>query len=182
MGKEAAAQIGCSRDLHFGAMRTPEADREAFAVGQCDVAMGREEARRRAADGVKVPFFCRGTVLDYDTWRFETQRMLLVEANKRKMLGEIEEELGQNQSGFCVRSRYPAIWDALRAFVDCRPRLNRAGSRAPPDPEHRPLASPLPLRNPSTHAAPVQRNAGSSCRFGLWRTCAKIALRADCAD
>ena len=134
MVKEAAETIGCSRELHYGAMRTSEAYREAFALVQCDVAVElEEEARRRAVDGVKVPIVFRGKVVGYDTRHSDALLIFLLEANHPEKFAGIKEELSRNKD-FGVR------WD--REEVG-RPTLSRMTGPMPPMPP-RPPRPPQP--------------------------------------
>lgn len=134
MVKEAAETIGRSREMHYGAMRTSDAYREAFALVQSDVAVElEEEARRRAVDGVKVPILYRGKVIGYDTRRSDALLIFLLEANNPEKFAGIKEELGRNKD-FGVR------WD--REEVG-RPTLSRMTGPLPPMPP-RPPRPPQP--------------------------------------
>jgi hypothetical protein len=138
MVKEAAAEAGCSRELHYNALRTSEAYREAFAVLQQVLAFElEEEARRRAVDGVKIPVVYRGKVIGYDTRYSDNLLVFLLEANHPEKFAGIRRELSNSQDGFCVR------WD--REEVG-RPTLPRMTGPMPPMP-------PQPPRPPQPPAA-----------------------------
>ena len=94
MVKPAAEEAGCSRELHYGAMRTSETYREAFALVQRKLADDvEEECRQRAIYGVKVPKFSRGELIGYETRYSDVLLMYLLEANDPEKFGGIREEL-----------------------------------------------------------------------------------------
>ena len=139
MVKEAAAQVGCSRELHYGAMRTSETYREAFASVQRDLSYElEEEARRRAIDGVKIPVIYQGKVIGYDIRYSDALLVFLLEANDPEKFGGIQKELARNKDGFCVR------WDREGTGRPRRPTMNVPQPPKPP----RPPMPPRPPRPP----------------------------------
>ena len=135
--KPAAEQAGCSRELHYGALRSSETYREAFAMVQRELVDElEEEARRRAIYGVKIPKLYRGKVIGYETRYSDTLLMYLLEANDPEKFDGIRQELQkeERENGFCVR------WDRDEV---ARPSLPRMTGPQPPMPP-RPPRPPLP--------------------------------------
>ncbi len=161
--KPAAAQAGCSRELHYGALRTSETYRKAFALVQQDLVYElEEEARQRAIQGVKIPKIYRGKVIGYETRYSDTLLMVLLEANDPEKFGGLRQVL-QKQSreeGLGVR------WDRDEV---ARPSLPRMTGPMPPAP-------PRPLRPP----APSLSECGEPVTYAEWAAARVITGTADC--
>ena len=118
--KPAAARAGCSRELHYGALRTSETYQEEFSLVQQRLAAELEEALwQRAVYGVKIPKFYRGELIGYEIRYSDTLLMTLLEARDPEKFGGIREEL-QRQSredGLGVR------WDREEVARPSLPRM-----------------------------------------------------------
>ncbi len=147
--KPAAARAGCSRELHYNALRTSETYRKAFAMVQQDfVDELEEEMRQRAIYGVKIPKFYRGEVIGYETRYSDTLLMALLEANNPEKFGGIREELREEDrdAGFCVR------WDREEVGRPTLPRMTGPMPPAPPRPPRPPVPPIAECGEPVTYA------------------------------
>ncbi len=147
--KSAAAQAGCSRELHYGALRTSETYREAFdLVEQRLAAELEEELWQRAVYGVKIPKFYRGEVIGYEIRYSDTLLMTLLETRDPEKFGGIREEL-QRQSredGLGVR------WDREEVARPTLPRMTGPMPPAPPRPPRPPVPPIAECGEPVTYA------------------------------
>jgi len=162
--KPAAAQAGCSRELHYGALRTSETYRQAFTLVQRELVDElEEEARRRAIYGVKISILFRGKVIGYETRYSDTLLMYLLEANDPEMFEGIRQELQkeERENGFCVR------WDRDEV---ARPSLPRMTGPQPPMP-------PRPPRPP----VPSIRECSEPVEYAEWAAVRGMTETAPCA-
>ncbi len=147
--KSAAARAGCSRELHYGALRTSETYREAFdLVEQRRAAELEDELWQRAVYGVKIPKFYRGEVIGYEIRYSDTLLMRLLEARDPEKFGGIREEL-QRQSreeGLGVR------WDREEVARPTLPRMTGPMPPAPPRPPRPPVPPIAECGEPVTYA------------------------------
>ncbi len=147
--KSAAAQAGCSRELHYGAMRTSDTYREEFSLVQQRLAAELEEALwQRAVYGVKIPKFYRGQLIGYEIRYSDTLLMRLLEARDPEKFGGIREEL-QRQSredGLGVR------WDREEVGRPTLPRMTGPMPPAPPRPPRPPVPPIAECGEPVTYA------------------------------
>src|SRR6218665_3142106 len=160
--KSAAAQAGCSRELHYGALRTSETYREEFSLVQQRLAAELEEALwQRAVYGVKIPKFYRGELIGYEIRYSDTLLMTLLEARDPEKFGGIREEL-QRQSredGLGVRGGRGEV---------ARPTLPRMTGPMPPPP-------PRPPRPPVTPIA----ECGEPVTYAEWAAARGLTGMAD---
>ena len=161
--KPAAEQAGCSRELHYGAMRTSETYRDEFALVQQRLADELEEEMwQRAVYGVKIPKFYRGEIIGYDIRYSDVLLMRLMEANDPEKFGGVRREL-QRQSredGLGVR------WDRDEVGRPTLPSMTGPRPPAPPRPPRPPVPSISELGIPVTYAE--------------WAAARGITGRADC--
>ncbi len=147
--KPAAARAGCSRELHYGALRTSETYREEFSLVQQRLAAElEEELWQRAVYGVKIPKFYHGQVIGYEIRYSDTLLMQLLEARDPEKFGGIREEL-QRQSredGIGVR------WDRDEVARPSLPRMTGPMPPAPPRPPRPPVPSIAECGEPVTYA------------------------------
>ncbi len=147
--KPAAARAGCSRELHYGALRTSETYREEFSLVQQRLAAELEdELWQRAVYGVKIPKFYRGEVIGYEIRYSDTLLMTLLEARDPEKFGGIREEL-QRQSredGIGVR------WDREEVGRPTLPRMTGPMPPAPPRPPRPPVPNISECGEPVTYA------------------------------
>ena len=161
--KPAAEQVGCSRELHYGAMRTSETYREEFSLVQMRRADELEEAMwQRAVYGVKIPKFYRGEIIGYDIRYSDVLLMRLMEANDPEKFSGVRQELQQQsrEDGFCVR------WDRDEVRRPTLPRMTGPQPPAPPRPPRPPVPSISECGIPVTYAE--------------WAAARGITGRADC--
>ncbi len=161
--RSAAARAGCSRELHYGALRTSETYREAFDLVEQRRAAELEEALwQRAVYGVKIPKFYRGELIGYEIRYSDTLLMQLLEARDPEKFGGIRQEL-QRQSredGLGVR------WDRDEVARPSLPRMTGPMPPAPPRPPRPPMPSISECGVPVTYAE--------------WAAARGIIGRADC--
>ncbi len=147
--KPAAARAGCSRELHYGALRTSETYREEFSLVQQRLAAElEEELWQRAVYGVKIPKFYHGQVIGYEIRYSDTLLMQLLEARDPEKFGGIREEL-QRQSredGIGVR------WDRDEVARPTLPRMTGPMPPAPPRPPRPPMPPIAECGEPVTYA------------------------------
>src|SRR6218665_1301646 len=159
--KSAAAQAGCSRELHYGALRTSETYREEFSLVQQRLAAELEEALwQRAVYGVKIPKFYRGELIGYEIRYSDTLLMILLEARDPEKFGGIREEL-QKQSR---EEGLGVMWDREEVGRPTLPRMTGPMPPAPPRPPRPPMPSIAECGVPVTYAewAAVRGITGTS--------------------